>query len=77
MYGSESHTKGMEDMTVTEKMARSLVHGYLHADGTRIVNGDGEEILLCGMGIGNWLVPEGYMWHFWGDNAILRQKSTG
>lgn len=69
MYGSESHTKGMEDMTVTEKMARSLVHGYLHADGTRIVNGDGEEILLCGMGIGNWLVPEGYMWHFWGDKC--------
>ena len=48
-------------MTVSEKMARTLVKGFLHADGKRIVNGDGDEILLCGMGIGNWLVPEGYM----------------
>ena len=56
-------------MTVSEKMARTLVKGFLHADGKRIVNGDGDEILLCGMGIGNWLVPEGYMWHFWNERC--------
>lgn len=56
-------------MTVSEKMARGLVRGYLHADGEWMVNGDGNEILLCGMGIGNWLVPEGYMWHFWDERC--------
>ena len=64
-------------MTVSEKMARTLVKGFLHADGKRIVNGDGDEILLCGMGIGNWLVPEGYMWHFWGDRCNSPTKIEG
>lgn len=36
--------------------------GYLHARGRRIVNGEGQEVLLTGWGLGNWFVPEGYMW---------------
>lgn len=52
--------------TIPNKMERSRVYGFLHADGERMVNGRGEEILLTGMGVGNWLVPEGYMWHFGG-----------
>ncbi|HEY6953160.1 MAG TPA: cellulase family glycosylhydrolase, partial [Bacteroidota bacterium] len=35
--------------------------GYLHASGTKIVKGNGQEILLRGIGLGGWLVPEGYM----------------
>lgn len=35
---------------------------FLHAEGTKIVNGDGQEVLLKGWGMGNWLLPEGYMW---------------
>ena len=45
------------------------VIGYLRADGQRLVNGQGEEILLRGLGLGNWLLPEGYMWKFPPDNA--------
>ncbi|GAA0378505.1 cellulase family glycosylhydrolase [Paenibacillus motobuensis] len=45
------------------------VIGYLRADGQRLANGQGEEILLRGVGLGNWLLPEGYMWKFPPDNA--------
>jgi hypothetical protein len=38
--------------------------GYLHAADGRIVTGRGDEVLLRGMGLGNWLLPEGYMWKF-------------
>ena len=41
---------------------RSRVKGFLNTDGRRIVNGDGEEVLLAGWGLGNWLLCEGYMW---------------
>ena len=39
----------------------ALAQGYLHASGTKIVDGSGSEVLLRGMGLGGWLVPEGYM----------------
>ena len=52
--------------TITEKMSRSRVDGFLRAEGKIMVNGRGEEVLLTGMGVGNWLVPEGYMWRFEG-----------
>ncbi|MXV17087.1 cellulase family glycosylhydrolase [Hufsiella ginkgonis] len=35
--------------------------GFLHADGKRIVNGKGENVLLRGMGLGGWMLQEGYM----------------
>jgi len=35
--------------------------GFLHADGKRIVNGDGENVILRGIGTGNWMLQEGYM----------------
>lgn len=53
-------------MTVTEKMSRARVCGFLSAKNGKMINGCGEEILLCGMGLGNWLLPEGYMWRFSG-----------
>lgn len=46
--------------------SRARVSGFLHTDGTRIVNDRGEEILLVGMGLGNWLLWEGYMWRLYG-----------
>lgn len=45
-----------------EKLDRSRVNGFLQAKGTAIVNEKGEEILLYGWGLGNWLLNEGYMW---------------
>lgn len=35
--------------------------GYLHASGIYIVDGSNNQIQLRGMGLGGWLVPEGYM----------------
>lgn len=45
-------------------MDNNDVSGFIRADGKRIINGDGKEILLRGVGFGSWLLPEGYMWKF-------------
>lgn len=37
---------------------------YLRAQGHDMVNERGEKVLLRGVGLGNWLLPEGYMWKF-------------
>ncbi|MEU6074352.1 cellulase family glycosylhydrolase [Micromonospora sp. NPDC047074] len=42
--------------------------GFLRRQGQQIVDGTGAPILLRGVGIGNWWLPEGYMWRF-GDAA--------
>jgi hypothetical protein len=42
--------------------------GFLHARGEDIVDDAGQKIMLRGVGLGNWLLPEGYMWRF-GDLA--------
>lgn len=34
---------------------------YLHADGKNIVTSEGENIILRGIGTGNWMLMEGYM----------------
>ena len=36
--------------------------GFLHVAGTEIVDGMGQPVLLRAVGLGNWLLPEGYMW---------------
>ena len=35
--------------------------GFLKAEGKRIVNENGENVLLRGMGLGGWMLQEGYM----------------
>lgn len=37
--------------------------GWLRAEGGSIVDESGRAVLLRGMGLGNWLLAEGYMWH--------------
>jgi endoglucanase len=37
---------------------------FIHADGTRLVDGGGREFAVKGINLGNWLVPEGYMFKF-------------
>lgn len=34
---------------------------FLHTNGKRIVDGSGNEVLLRGMGLGGWMLQEGYM----------------
>lgn len=36
---------------------------FAHTKGKEIVDGAGKPLLLRGTNLGNWLVPEGYMWH--------------
>ena len=43
-------------------MKRNKVYGFLDVQDGKLVNGRGEPILLTGWGLGNWLLPEGYMW---------------
>ena len=38
--------------------------GFVHASNSRLVDGSGREVLLRGVGLGNWMLPEGYMWRF-------------
>jgi endoglucanase len=35
--------------------------GFLKADGQKIVNGKGDNVLLRGIGLGGWMLQEGYM----------------
>jgi endoglucanase len=39
----------------------SFSQGYLHADGQNIVDGNGKNVLLRGLGLGGWMIQEGYM----------------
>ncbi len=38
--------------------------GFVSVRGSRIVTPDGKELILKGIGLGDWLLPEGYMWKF-------------
>ena len=53
----------------------SLADGnkFLHTHGHDIVDGDGNKVLLRGIGLGNWLLPEGYMWKFGPDGDRPRK----
>lgn len=38
--------------------------GYVHRAGRELHDGLGRPITMRGVGLGNWLLPEGYMWRF-------------
>ncbi len=46
---------------------------FAHADGKHIIAPDGSKLLLRGINLGNWLVPEGYMFHFDKGPASYRE----
>jgi hypothetical protein len=37
---------------------------FLHTSGQDIVTDSGDKVMLRGVGLGNWMLPEGYMWKF-------------
>ena len=39
----------------------SYAQGFLKAQGKAIVNGNGDTVILRGMGLGGWMLQEGYM----------------
>lgn len=53
--------------------------GFLKADGERIVNGQGREVTLRGMGLGGWMLQEPYMLQLSGvaaNQSQIRAKIT-
>jgi aryl-phospho-beta-D-glucosidase BglC (GH1 family) len=38
--------------------------GFIYTEGSHIIGPDGQEFLIRGTNLGNWLVPEGYMFGF-------------
>jgi endoglucanase len=51
---------------------QSRAQGFLKADGKRIVNEKGKNVLLRGMGLGGWMLQEGYMLHVNKDSRQFR-----
>jgi endoglucanase len=45
-------------------VAQSMRGQYAHTRGVEILDGADHAIQLKGTNLGNWLVPEGYMWRF-------------
>lgn len=41
----------------------SFAQGFLKAEGKYIVNENGHKVILRGMGLGGWMLQEGYMFH--------------
>ena len=57
----------------------AFAQSFLKANGQNIVNEEGEEVLLRGMGLGGWMVQEGYMLQtasFASAQHQIRQKIT-
>jgi endoglucanase len=48
--------------------------GFLRAQGTQIVNGNGQNVLLRGVGLGGWMLQEGYMMKVNKDGQQYRLK---
>lgn len=46
---------------------------FLKTQGQDIVNEKGEKVYLKGVGLGNWMLPEGYMWRFGKDGDRPRR----
>jgi len=57
----------------TEKKENSTNLTFLRTSGQYMVNEQNDTILLKGLGLGNWLLPEGYMWHFGGNGDRPRK----
>ncbi len=46
---------------------------FAHADGTRLIDAQGHPLMLRGTNLGNWMVREGYMFHFEGGPQSARE----
>lgn len=46
--------------------------GFVNVDRGRLVEGSGNPLSWQGIGLGNWLLPEGYMWLLWGGPQSAR-----
>ncbi len=56
--------------------AAARADGFLRADGTRIVDETGRPVILRGMGLGGWMLQEGYMLQLGelGQQHVIRRR---
>jgi endoglucanase len=57
----------------------SFSQGFLHRNGQNIVDGNEQNLILRGLGLGGWMVQEGYMLktdQFAGPQYVIKQKIT-
>ena len=59
----DGEVKPVGTFRFTLQTVRLPSDGYFSVDGTEILDGSGEPIVMKGMGLGGWLLPEGYMLH--------------
>ncbi|RZI88127.1 MAG: hypothetical protein EOO67_13505, partial [Microbacterium sp.] len=69
------HTAAPEGHARSPREQARAPRGFVRAEGTRIVDDSGP-LLLRGVGLGNWMLPEGYMWRF-GDELASPRSSSG
>ncbi|HEX2627657.1 MAG TPA: glycosyl hydrolase family 5, partial [Chitinophagaceae bacterium] len=52
--------------------------GFLKQKGTAIINGKGDTVILRGMGLGGWMLQEGYMFRLsnLGQQHRIKAKIT-
>ncbi len=62
-------------LSVALHPVRGQQTSFLHAQQGRIVDGQGREVLLRGMGLGGWMLQEGYMLGIKGDGTQHSIKS--
>src|SRR5664279_4779466 len=63
-------------LTLSYQSVQCQNAGFLKAEGKWIVNGSGENIQLRGLGLGGWMIQEGYMLHLnqEGQQYRIRQR---
>jgi hypothetical protein len=52
---------GLAALTTAGASGSAPVHGFLGTRGTRIVDDEGQPVILRSMGLGGWMLQEGYM----------------
>ena len=60
-------------------IANSFSQSFLKVSGKKIINEEGNEVFLKGIGLGGWLLQEGYMLHtssFANAQWQIKQKIT-
>ena len=51
-------------IAATPATAAASLSDFIRADGRHLADGDGRRFAVKGINLGNWLVPEGYMFKF-------------
>jgi len=67
------NTDPSTDSSTDSNSGTDTGEAFVHVDGLNIVDGSGQPILLRTMGLGNWLLPEGYMWLIYKGSAKARE----